>query len=217
MRFDYNTNPNSPYSVTISLKNAGLNVVFLDIERVGEAKRFMNHLLLSNQKWQQSSPAPSNFQFGPPFGQPLAIPPIRPENYAQYLDYVVRGSIIGYPFANLLKYPNDDTALLSPMFTATLQGSTTIIIDITDPPDISGLTVPNSFQFGSGNTFQSYGIYLNGKAIWLEQAVYPVGPVTFSVTFNGSLNPGGSNFVAVTSIDVYNETTRPRIRRLGGA
>lgn len=217
MEFKYNTNPNSPYSVTISLRNAGLNVVFLDIERVGEAKRFMNHLLLTNQKWKEATPTPSNFQFGPPFGQTLAIPPNRPQDYAQYLNYVISGSIIGYPFANLLKYPNNDTPLLSPTFTATLQGTRTIIINIVAPPNITGLTAPEPLQLGTGNTFQSYGIYLNGKAIWLQEVVYPVGPVTFPVEFNGTLNPSGFNFVSVTSIDVYNETTRPLPQRLVGA
>lgn len=217
MEFKYNTNPNSPYSVTISLKESGLNVVFLDIERVGEAKRFMNHLLLTNQKWKEATPTPSNFQFGPPFGQTLAIPPNRPQDYAQYLNYVISGSIIGYPFANLLKYPNNDTPLLSPTFTATLQGTKTIIINITAPPNITGLTAPEPLQLGTGNTLQSYGIYLNGKAIWLHQVEYPVGPVTFPVEFNGTLNPSGFNFVSVTSIDIYNETTRPLPQRLAGA
>lgn len=222
--FEYNTTGN-PYSVNMRRLNPEINrvfPVFLDIDRVGEAKRFMNHLYITNRtvSYGGNPPSPSNFPFGPPFQTQLTIPPISPPpnnntNVPQYLPYAIGGAIKGLPFVNLLKYPNNDTPLDSPFYDISVNTATlTIYIDISGLPDLTGLSPVNQNQPGSGNTLQSYGVYLNGEPIWLEPAIQPLPPggQQFTATYNNVfILP--TNTVIVSSIDVYNETVRPIIKR----
>ena len=87
----------------------------------------------------------------------------------------------------------------------------TIYIDISGLPDLTGLSPVNQNQPGSGNTLQSYGVYLNGEPIWLEPAIQPLpqGGQQFAATYTDTL---ATNAVIVSSIDVYNETIRPTIK-----
>lgn len=213
--FTYNTNMSFPYCVTMTVKDpAAHGVVFLDMTRVGEAKRFLNHLLFTNQKWSKPTiPTPSNYPFGPSFSTLLTIPPPFPpgdQDKTMYIDYAVTNSITGFPFASLLKYPNNDKALQSPRFAADLSGTGLIIVTITHPPNVSGLTPRVDYAKGYGNQIQSYGVYLNGNPIWLQPVDDKVAPqpMTFNVT--GVFKLAAKNYLSVTSIDIYNETIRPR-------
>jgi len=214
--FEYN-NATSPYSVSMT-RTPGTYIVFLDIDRVGEAKRFMNHLYITDRtvSYGGNPPIPSNFPFGPPYTTQLTIPPVSPPhptpNTGQYLPYTISGAIKGLPFTNLLKYPNNDVPLLSPYYDISVNTALfTIYVDISGLPDLSGLSPVNFNQPGSGNTLQSYGVYLNGEPIWLERAAQPLPPGAqqFAVTYTDIL---ARNTVVVTSIDVYNETVRPTVK-----
>jgi hypothetical protein len=221
--FEYN-NTNNPYSVEMIRKPVpGVFPVFLDIDRVGEAKRFMNHLYITDRtvSYGGNPPTPSNFPFGPPTSRQLTIPPLSPPqpfgtptNVPQYLPYAISGNIKGLPFVNLLKYPNNDPPLASPFYDISVNTNiNTIFIDISGLPDLTGLSPVNVNQPGSGNTLQSYGVYLNGEPIWLEPAIQPLPPggQRFAVTYN-NVFPLPRNTVIVSSIDVYNETVQPTVK-----
>jgi hypothetical protein len=183
----------------------------------------MNHLYITDRtvSYGGNPPVPSNFPFGPPTSTQLTIPPLSPPqpfgtptNVSQYLPYTISGQITGLPFINLLKYPNNDQPLTSPLYDISVNTATnTIYIDISGLPDLTGLSPVNLNQPGSGNTLQNYGVYLNGEPIWLEPAIQPLPPggQQFAVTYNNVfILP--TNTVIVSSIDVYNETTRPTIK-----
>jgi hypothetical protein len=221
--FTYNASTD-PYSVIMTRQPIpGIFPVFLDIDRVGEAKRFMNHLYITDRtvSYGGNPPTPSNFPFGPPTSTQLTIPPLSPPqplgiptNVPQYLPYAISGKITGLPFVNLLKYPNNDPPLASPFYDISVNTATlTIYIDISGLPDLTGLSPVNQNQPGSGNTLQSYGVYLNGEPIWLEPAIQPLPPggQKFAVTYNGAFVLP-TNTVIVSSIDVYNETVRPTVK-----
>jgi hypothetical protein len=131
---------------------------------------------------------------------------------SQYLPYTISGNIKGLPFVNLLKYPNNDPPLASPFYDISVNTNiNTIFIDISGLPDLTGLSPVNVNQPGSGNTLQSYGVYLNGEPIWLEPAIQPLPPggQRFAATYTDTL---ARNSVIVSSIDVYNETIRPTVK-----
>jgi hypothetical protein len=208
LTFEYSSAGANPYSVTMTALSPSYFVIFLDIEQVGEAKRFMNHLLITNQ-----TGAASNYPYGPPFSTQLVIPPTYTFNVGQYIAYAVDGITVGRPMTNLLKYPNDDAPLTSPTFTIVTDVCGGVItVNVSAPPVLTGLTAPNAQQPGSGNTLQSYGVYVNQRALWLQPYTGPV--MSFVVTITGVfLFPVNQNTLSVTSIDVYNETMDPSFVR----
>jgi len=209
VQFQYSLTQN-PYAVTMTVAD-GYNVIFLDITRMGEAKRLMNHMLFTNQVFVGPTP-PSNYPFGPPTQRQLVIPPYYPTYASQYIDYAITGNIVGRTFTSLLKYPNNDKALLSPTFHITANYTLLVVhVSVTAPPNTSGLTPPNVLQPGSGNVLENYGIYVNNTALWLQP--YTGHTMTFDVPINNIiLNDPGFNRFAITSIDVYNETIRPSFK-----
>jgi len=201
VKFQYNTQQN-PYAIIMNLTlPPSTAVVFLDVFNLGEAQRFLNHLLFI---------IPPNNSFGPPAGTQLKTPPPT----SQYINYAYSGSITGATYTDFLKYPNNDRPLNSPTFTIVPSIATnTIRVNISAPPDLTGLTPPSPLQFGTGNSLQYYGVYLNDTGIWMQPILNPPGPVTFVVDITGEfLFPAGQNTLSVSSIDVYNETLRPTSR-----
>jgi len=197
----------SSATVRITVKEPGWFAVFLDISRVGEATRFLNHLGFLSA----SSPAPPSMAFGPPANQPLIIPPTFA--YAsQYVPYAINGFISGYSFTGLRAYLNNDKALLSPTYSISLDALFhTLTITVTAHPSTTGLTAPSSALPGTGNVFGYYGIYLNGVPIFIKSVTNPPPSVPF--IFNVDISPyillAGDNTVAVSSIDQYNGTITP--------
>ena len=198
VKFQYNTQQN-PYAIVMTLTPPiGGSVVFLDVFNLGEAQRFLNHLLFI---------IPPNNSFGPPAGTQLKSPPPP----SQYINFAYSGSITGATYTDFLKYPNNDKPLASPDFNIVPSINTNkITVNILAPPVLTGLTPPSPLQFGTGNTLRYYGVYLNDEGIWLQPVLNPPGPDSFIVDITGVfLFPANQNTLSVSSIDVYNETLKP--------
>ena len=203
-RYSLSATPQYQYRVDINFTTS-YNVVFLDITRVGEATRFMNHLLFTNQAtpFGPTLPDPPNYY--------LSIPPVYPADVNQYINNKFGGSFQGLPFTNTLKYPNNDAPLASPTFQIESIVSSLITIRITAPPVLSGLTPPIPNRTGTGNTLKRYGFYVNGYAVWMYNLLTPQ-TYPFNVTIDRqkiAQTTANTNKVAVTSIDIYNETVTP--------
>ena len=218
IQFQYSKDftPTYQYRVNLnfSLTADTYYVVFLDINRVGEAARLMNHLLFTNV----NSVPFANFPCGPDLPSPpklhLNIPAVWPDDTAQYINKKFGGTFQGRAFTDSLKYPNNDAPLASPTFSFVQLNTSTLRVTVTAPPDLSGLTVPNPNKPGSGNTLQRYGYYVNGYALWLYTLTNQLNEYPIVVTFDVSkplFNGVGANKLAVTSIDIYNETVRPTV------
>jgi hypothetical protein len=203
-RYSISKNPQYQYRVDVNFRTS-YNVVFLDITRVGEATRFMNHLLFTNQATS----------FGPTLPDPptfyLSTPPVYPADVNQYINNKFGGPFQGLSFTDTLKYPNNNAPLASPSFQILTIVSSLITITIVAPPDTTGLTPPNPNQVGSGNTIQRYGFYVNGYAVWMYNLQTPQ-TYPFNVTIDRQKiapTAANTNKVVVTSIDIYNETVTP--------
>ena len=208
LRFDFNT-PQNPNAVTLSVLEVGMYVIFLDLNRVGAAARLLNHLGFSGI----TTTVPAGF--GPPPDQPLIIPTPSPSGASQYIDNAITGSVTGYAFVNILKYPNNDPPLLSPTFTISYAASIRILtVNVTANPNLTQLTPANALQAGTGNALKYYGVYLNGTPIYLHDISGAVPPITFTIFLDPTyytLLPG-TNEVAVSCIDLYNETVTPTVQ-----
>jgi len=214
LRFDFNT-PQHPNAVTLSVLEVGVTyVIFLDLNRVGEAARLLNHLGFSGIK----TTVPAGF--GPPTDRPLIIPPPSPSGASQYIDNAITGSVTGYPFVNILKYPNNDPPLLSPTFTVSYAASIRILtVNVTANPNLTQLTPGNALQAGTGNALKYYGVYLNGKPIYLHDIGGAVPPITFTIFLDPSYYTllSGTNEVAVSCVDLYNETVTPTVQNFSNS
>jgi len=202
--FAYNA-PATPLSVSVTpnsaVVNAGYYIAFLDIDRVGEAQRFMNHLGFYYNPY---------VHFGPPTGTELFYP-VTSTNPAQYLPYIINGAIVGHQMTGDYKYPNNDVPLTSPTWDLSSNTATSMVIRITAHPDVTGLNPGNIQQLG--NELRFYGVYINGTPVSLIQAtpINATPPLNTPITINfpNLLLQAAFNTVTVTSIDCFNETVLP--------
>ena len=207
--FTYNSSSN-PLQVRVAptrpVIDAGYYIALLDIDRVGEAQRFMNHLGFHDISSIPFGPLPVFF---PPTkgGNPLYYP-VTSMHTNQYLPYIFNGAIVGHQMIAGYKYPNNDVPLLSPSdVDLTTPQATSIVITINPPHvDVSGLQ-PSTVQ-QLGNELRYFGVYLNGTPIWIIDATLPL-PITQTVTFENSFLQTPKNIITITSIDCFNETLKP--------
>ena len=206
--FTYNSGSN-PLQVRVApttpVINNGDYIAILDIDRVGEAQRFMNHLGFHDISSIQFGPLPVTF---PPTlgGNPLYYP-VTSQHTNQYLPYIFNGAIVGHQMVGIYKYPNNDVPLLSPTALISSPTADSFVVNITTPHvDVSGLQ-PSTVQ-QLGNVLRYYGVYLNGTAIWIIDATLPL-PIVQTVSFSNSYLLSSNNVVTITSIDCFNETIKP--------
>jgi hypothetical protein len=206
--FTYNSGSN-PLQVRVApttpVIDSGFYIALLDIDRVGEAQRFMNHLGFHDISSIPFGPLPVFF---PPVlgGNPLYYP-VTSQHTNQYLPYIFNGAIVGHQMVGIYKYPNNDVPLLSPRAEVSNPLATSIVVTITVPHvDVSGLQ-PSTVQ-QLGNELRYFGVYLNGTPIWIIDATLPL-PITQTVTFENSFLQTPKNIITITSIDCFNETLKP--------
>jgi hypothetical protein len=89
-----------------------------------------------------------------------------------------------------------------------------LTVNVTANPNLTQLTPANALQAGTGNALKYYGVYLNGTPIYLHDISGAVPPITFTIFLNPSYYTllSGVNEVAVSCVDLYNETVTPTVQ-----